>query len=304
MKTRLLHLLGILALAVPVAHADWVRPTRFGPFLQQGFSAEGSPVGYHFLPPSGSYTFQAGWMEPINILANDLFHGSYLETQGNATISPYQSDIGIVFNIKPIRFLDAGLGYNRLLFPYTLVGFDSVPNLAQWRTTEIVDRRKRAAVGADVFTFHGNVTVDIGRVQLHAGGTHSLWDVDVQDEKFLLEYRSGLLIEKQDHVNSLYAQTLLNLEPYLSFWGFTARGFEARDQYTWTDHTELAENLVSVGFSGLRWGRNDNRKYHGLDGFVGVWIEHPQLQGKSLGNRLYLSLQWMWNIQILNLGEN
>src|SRR6185295_18806521 len=119
----------------------------------QGFLLEGSPFGSRYLPPSGSYNLQAGWMEPINILPSPLFRGTYLETQSNATLSAYQSDVGVVFNIKPIRFLEGGIGYNRLLFPYSLLGFnnggnrDSLPDPAQWRTTEILSARKREAVG-------------------------------------------------------------------------------------------------------------------------------------------------------------
>src|SRR6185369_16088398 len=97
---------------------------RFGPFLQQSMALQGNPAGYARIFPFAAYNLQAGWMEPIAILPWPLFRGSYLETQGNATVSPYQTDFGIAFNLKPIRFFEFGLAYNRLFFPTTLAGFN------------------------------------------------------------------------------------------------------------------------------------------------------------------------------------
>lgn len=301
---------AVVLASLLLAHGDGVRPLRFGPYLQQDVLLEGSPFGSRYMPPSGAYNLQVGWMEPINILPHPLFRGTYLETQGNATVSPYQSDVGVIFNLKPIRFLEGGLGYNRLLFPYTLVGFntggnkDSLPSPERWRTTEILDLRKREAVGADVFTFQANFTMDVGPVQLHAGAFRSLWDVDVTDRDVVLEYHSGLLIQKRERINSFYGQTLIKMNPDFMLAGITARGIEFREQYWWATHTGLDEHLLSVGLSGIRRGRNNDRLYHGLDGLVGYWVAHPQLRGGDVLKRFHLSLQWMWNIQILHLGEN
>jgi hypothetical protein len=304
---RKIFLFAALATAtLSMAHDDGAQILRFGPFLQQGFTLEGSPAGYRYLPPSGSYNFQAGWMEPISILPKALFRGTYLETQGNATLSPYQADIGVVFNLRPIRFLEGGLGYNRLLFPNTLIGFhgDSLPGLASWRTKEILGTGNREIAGADVFTFHVNATMNAGWFELRAGGFRSLWDVQVSDRDIFLEYHSGFLMKKRDRINSMYAQAMFNLEPYFQWEGFTARGLAIRDQYWWTTRTGLSQNLVSAGLTGFRRGHNDDRSYHGLDGLIGFWTDNPQLNGQDWWKHFYLSLQWTWNIQILHLGEN
>lgn len=289
-------------------HADSVRPLRFGPFLQQSLLLEGSPAGYRYIPPSAYYNVELGWMESVSIIPISLFSQTYFEAQANATISPFQSDAGMLFNIKPIRYLEGGLAYNRLLFPYTLVGFDlpvdSLPNPDQWQTSDIHLQRKHNAVGADVFTYQGNMTFDLGRVQLHLGASRSLWDVDVTDRNVLLEYRSGLLIQKRDRINSLYAQSSLKMDPKRAWWGFTAQEFTLRDQYLWTTHTGLEENLISAGFTGLRRGHNDFRSYHGFDGFIGYWTANPQFNGKDWWNRCQLRLQWLWNVQILYLRED
>ena len=308
---RLSFVFASLMIATVMTHGESIRPLRFGPFLQQAVTFEGSPVGYGYLPPTGSYNFKAGWMEPINIRAGDIFHGTYLETQGNATLSPYQSDLEVVFNLKPIRFLEGGLAYNRLLFPGSMLGFnrpvgaalDWTPTSSEWRTGKVFNSRVREAVGADVFTFHGNLILDVGRVQLLMGAFRSLWDVNTENKDILLEYNSGLLIQKNDRINSLYAQTLLALNPYLAGWGFTAQGILIRDQYTWATHTHQNENLVAIGFTGLRKGHNNERTYHGLDGEIGLWTQNPQLNGRDWPLRLHLALQWIWNIQILHLGE-
>ena len=218
----------------------------------------------------------------------------------------------MIINFKPIRFLEGGVGYNRLLFPYTLLGFSWpagagngwVPSVEQWRTTQISSGRKNESVGADIFTYQANFTMDVGKVQLHAGAFRSLWDVDVQDRDVVLEYRSGLLIQRRDRINSTYAQMLLKLDPTSEWLGFRASGFEIRDQYWWVTHTGLTQNIVSAVLSGLRRGRNNDRAYHGLDILIGGWTDHPQFEGHEWWTRLYLNLRWTWNIQILHLGED
>ncbi len=269
---------GALLAAVLAVNADTPPPVRFGPFVQQDVTVRASPTGFAYLPPSGWYSAQAGWMEPLNILPTALFRQTYLEAQGNATVSPYQADLGMTLHIKPIRFLEGGLGYNRILYPYTLVGFarpaDSpatwLPDPSEWRTREILGSRKNEGVGADVFTFQGELNAEVGKLQLNAGGFRSLWDVDITDRDIIYEYRSWpSLIRKRDRLTSLYGQGLLNVSP--EFGGFTMHGLEVRDQYWWVTHTGQSENLISAGFSGLRHGHNDERTYHGLDGLFGFW---------------------------------
>lgn len=290
--------------------ADTPPPLRFGPYLQQNVVIEGSPTGFSYVPPAGWYTAKAGWMEPLNLLPNTWFHQTYLEADGNTTISPYQADLGMELNLKPLHFLEGGVGYNRILYPYTLVGFvrpaDSpstwLPSPAEWRTREILDARKTEGVGADVFNFHADANAEIGDLQLLAGASRSLWDVDITDRDIIYDYRSGLLIKKQDYLSSLYAQGLLSTDPH--FGGFTARGIEIRDQFTWATATSQSENLISGGFFGLRHGQNGERSYQGLDGLVGFWTSQPQLDGQIWWKHFQISLEWMWNIQILHLSEN
>jgi hypothetical protein len=299
-----------LLIAVMAVKADTPPPLRFGPFIQQDVILEGSPTGFGYVPPTGWYSAQAGWMEPLNIFANPWFHQTYLETQANTTISPYQADIGMMLNLKPLRFFEGGVGYNRIVYPYTLIGFvrpaDSpstwLPDREAWRTRAIFDARKDEGVGADVFTFHGDLNADIGKLQLRAGATRSLWDVDITDRDIIYDYRSGLLIQKRDRLSSFYGQALFNTSS--DFGDFSMHGWEIRDQYWSVTHTGLSEDLISGGFSGLRHGHNSERSYHGLDGLVGFWISQPQLNDQAWWKHLQITLQWMWNIQILNLGEN
>ncbi len=302
---------GTIAGAVSDARADGVRPQRFGPFLQQSVALQGNPAGYSRIFPFAAYNLQAGWMEPIAMLPWPLFRGSYLETQGNATVSPYQTDFGIAFNLKPIRFFEFGLAYNRLFFPNTLAGFNFpdtsnpaiLPDKSRWRPTEIFGVDHLNAAGSDIFTYQANLTVNAGPAQLHAGGSYSMWDVDTRSNDLVLEYHSGLLIKRQDRIGSVYAQSLFHPEAELDFLGFTAEGFGVRNQLWWTVQTELSQNLLSAGFTGLRRGKNGGRLYRGLDGWAGYWTWHPQLTNQSPWQKLNLSLIWTWNIQILNLTE-
>lgn len=292
-------------------HADGVRPQRFGPFLQQSLIAQGNPAGYDRIFPFGAYNLQAGWMEPIAALPGPLFRGSYLETQANATVSPYQADFGIAFNLKPIRFFEFGVSYNRLLFPNTLAGFtypDSndyriLPERSRWQPPRIFGVDHLSVAGADIFTYQGNVTVNLGPIQAHGGGSYSMWNVDTRSHDLLLEYRSGFLIKRQDRIGSAYAQILVRPDSGLGVLGFKANGFGIRNQMHWSVQTDLSQNLVSVGFSGLQGARSGGRLYRGLDGWIGYWTRHPQLEDQDPWRKLNLSLQWTWNIQILNLTD-
>jgi hypothetical protein len=303
--------LALLAALSGAAHADGVRPQRFGPFLQQSLAVQGNPAGADYVFPSGAYNFQAGWMEPIAILPWPVFKGSYIETQGNATLSPWQYDFGIAFNLKPLRFLEFGLAYNRLVYPYSLAGFtapegagsDWRPTNREWQPPLILAADKLEAAGTDIFTYQANLTFELGPLQLHGGGSYGMWDVDTRQD-VVLEYRTGLLIRPQDRIGSAYLQTLVSPGPESSFLGFTARGWAVRNQYGWTVQTKLDQNLLSTGFIGLRRGWNDDRQYRGLDGWVGFWTKHPQLEGRQPWQRVNVSLQWTWNIQILNLTDH
>lgn len=309
---RTLAVFGAVALSGAVsAQADGVRPQRFGPFLQQSMAVQGNPAGYSRIFPFAAYNLQAGWMEPIAVLPWPVFRGSYIETQGNATVSPYQTDFGIAFNLKPIRFFEFGLAYNRLFFPNTLAGFNYpdtanhsvLPDKSRWRPTEILGVDHLSAAGSDIFTYQGNLTVDVGPAQLHGGGFYSMWDVDTRTNDLVLEYHSGLLIKRQDRIGSVYAQTLFRPDSGMSFLGFSAQGFGIRNQLWWTVQTELSQNLLSAGFTGLVRGKNGGRLYRGLDGWLGYWTWHPQLTHQNPWQKFNLSLLWTWNIQILNLTE-
>jgi hypothetical protein len=311
-----LNLTGLLAMtvltaALGAARADGVRPQRFGPFLQQSATVQGNPSGYARIFPFAAYNLQAGWMEPIAVLPWPVFRGSYIETQGNATFSPYQTDFGIAFNLKPIRFFEFGLGYNRLFFPNTLAGFttpdtarpDLLPEKSRWRPTGIFGADHLTAAGADIFTYQANLTVNAGPVQLHGGGSYSMWDVDSRTNNLVLEYRSGLLIKRQDRIGSLTTQMLYRPDSGMGMLGLTAQGFGVRNQLWWTVQTNLSQNLLSAGFSGLRRGWNGGRLYRGLDGWVGYWTWHPQLTNREPWQKLQVNLVWTWNIQILDLQD-
>lgn len=311
MKPAFSLFLALLAGHAGAFPSEGVRPQRFGPFLQHSLAVEGNPAGYERIFPFGGYNFQAGWMEPIAIFPGKLFRGSYIETQGNITITPGQSDFGVAFNLRPIRFLEFGLSYNRLFFPYTLAGFNtpegaapgSSPSPEAWRPPQIFDQDRLEAAGADIFTYQANVTAGIGRLQFHGGGSYGMWDVASRSHDFVLDYRTGMLIKRRDRIGSLYAQAMYTPSPNAELSGFSVTGLGVRNHYWWTVQTALSQNLLSAGFTGLRRGRNGERLYLGLDGWIGYWAEHVQLEGRDIQERLHVSLQWTWNIQILDMSS-
>jgi hypothetical protein len=130
-----------------------------------------------------------------------------------------------------------------------------------------------------------------------------MWDVDSRTNNLVLEYRSGLLIKRQDRIGSLTTQMLYRPDSGMGMLGLTAKGFGVRNQLWWTVQTNLSQNLLSAGFSGLRRGWNGGRLYRGLDGWVGYWTWHPQLTNREPWQKLQVNLVWTWNIQILDLQD-
>jgi hypothetical protein len=297
-----------------VAISGWslgYRPVRFGPYLQQSLAMEGGLTSRQYVLPNGNYRFQAGWVEPIGLRPWGWMRGTYLEVQGKVMLSPFESDVGTAFNLKPLRWVDIGLTYNRLLFNHSLVGFkrpddqneDWTPPTSQWRLSSLVESDKSVA-GADVFSFQGNFLLDLWRWSFRLGGSRSLWDVETRQKDFLFEYESGFLIQRRDRINSLTGQIFLDLQPYVTLSGLTLRGMQFQAETWFTDQTDLKKTLFSTGFEGIRWGRNDSRRYRGLDARIGYWSEHPQLESAQDWERLHFQLNWLWNSQLLNLGGN
>ncbi len=284
------------------------RPVRFGPYLQQSFAMEGGLTSRQYVLPNGNYRFLAGWVEPIGLLPWGIMRGTYLEVQAKMMVSPFESDVGTAFNLKPLRWLDFGLVYNRLLFNNSLVGFERptgmdeswIPPTSQWRLSSLVDSEKSVA-GADVFVFQGNFLLDFWRWSLRLGGSRGLWDIETRRKDYVFEYESGFLIQKRDRINSLTGQLFFDLQPWVTFFGLTMRGAQLQGETWFTDRTDLQKTLFSAGFEGLRWGRNDSRRYRGLDARIGYWSEHPQLKSAESWERLHFQLNWLWNSQLLNL---
>jgi hypothetical protein len=298
-------LLSEMAFA-PLANADSVKPLSYGPFFMNQLSSTLSPTGYEYVMDNALYHFQVGWMEPLSMGSQGLFRETYLETSGNLNISPFLSDIGTTFNLKPIRYLEVGLSYNRLLFHNTMVTFDRTeskpfPNLEEWRPANIIARQKKEPGGADVFTFQTNLTVDIGPAQLYLFGSRTLWDIDAQGNDFVYEYDTDILLRTRDRVNSVLAQLSWDLRPHSLYSRVSFSGLSLRSQYWYTTQTRLEKNLVSGGITGFRFGRNPERQRRGLDLSVGYWTLHEQLPADDWVKSLVLMGDWKWNIQFLKI---
>lgn len=305
----------VLALLIPDVGADSIKPTVFGPFFMNQVTVTASPAGYRYVMTNGSYHFQVGWIEPLSENAKGLFGETYFETNGNFNVSPFASDVGTTFNLKPFRYLEIGLSYNRLMFHNSMVTFSrpgstSLPK--ELITPENVFSENKEPGGADIFTYQANLTFDIGRTQTYLFASRALWDIDAKGKDFVFDYGDDLPIRTRDRVNFLMAQFSLDLKPWSLFKSVSFMGIDVRNQYWITAQSKLEltptdtkntveKNLLSVGITGFRFGRNPERQRRGLDLFVGYWTKHYQIPEGEIGNSILLTADWKWNIHFLKM---
>ncbi|HKP94257.1 MAG TPA: hypothetical protein VJ385_00745 [Fibrobacteria bacterium] len=294
------------ALIAPAIPADTIKPLLFGPFFMNQVSVWGSPAGYDYVMTNGFYHFQVGWIEPLADGRKGLFGETYFETNGNLHVSPFTSDLGTTFNLKPIRYLEFGLSYNRLLYHNSLVSFarpgsdEKHPPRELYTPPEVLASGREVG-GADVFTYQINFTLDMGRTQLYLFGSRQLWDVDAKGKDFVYEYGDDLLIRTRDRVNHANGVFSLDLRPWSLFRSVSFQGLEVRDRYWHSDHTELQKNLISFGITGFRLGRNPEHQRRGLDLSVGYWTYHDQIPEGDVAKSFMVIADWKWNIHFLKM---
>jgi hypothetical protein len=293
-----------LALAPLAALADSVKPIQFGPYMVNSVTYVGNPASYRYILNNAYYRFQVGWIEPISEQAGGILKDAYFETEGDFNVSPFQSDAGTTFNLKPIRYLEFGLGYNRLMFHNSMVTYTApkvhMIDLDEARPGDLM-KLDREFGGADVFTFQTNVTVDLGPTQVHVLGSRAFWDIDVPGKDFVYEYGNDLVIKPRDRVNYLLVKWSLDLSRFSTNprWFYT--GLAIRNQYWITRQTDQEKNLISAGVTGLRLGRNPDSHRRGLDLSLGYWTMHPQARSDDWVRSLTALMEWKWNVQFLKL---
>ncbi len=301
---RLLPCSPLLLAATLPALADTVKPIYFGPYMVNQVTYTGNPLSYRYALNNIFYRFQVSWIEPISETSEGILKDTYFEIDGDLNISPYQSDVGTTFNLKPIRYLELGLSYNRLMFHNTMVTWSDtdistvVPEKS--RPGDILIKEGELG-GADVFTFQANFTLDMGPAQLFLLGSRALWDVDATGQTFIYEYSNDLVIKARDRINILLGKLNFDLSRFSTSKVFTFTGVSLRNQYWFTDHTEQRKNLVSFGVTGLRFGRNPERHRRGLDVSLGYWTEHPQLKFEDWARSVSFLFEWKWNVQFLKM---
>jgi hypothetical protein len=308
---KFLRLVALLSVILPAskAYSDSVKPVNYGPFFMNQLTFTGSPAGYDYALTDLLYHFQVGWIEPLG--TKGLFRETYFETDGNFSLSPFVSDIGTTFNLKPIRYFEMGLSYNRLLYHNSMVAFTLPKTNAdsssatlpaeEWRPSKVLTHDNKEIGGADVFTFQANITFNIGPVQLFGFGSRTLWDVDASGRDYVYEYGNDILIRPRDRVNYALAQISLDLRPHTIFKTVSFKGFSVRNEYWYTTQTKLEKNLISGGITAFRLGQDPERQRRGLDLSLGYWTLHPQIPKNDWVKSLVIISDWKWNIQFLKI---
>jgi hypothetical protein len=295
-------LAGLLLSAPAAVRADSVKPLMFGPFFMNQISLSGSPLGYDYMLTNGYYHFEVGWIEPFAETAKGFFGETYFEANGNLNVSPFTSDMGTTFNLKPFRYLEFGLSYNRLMFHNSMFAFsDSTIPIGSRFTPDKVFAGAKELAGADIFTYQGNLTFDIGKTQLYLFASRALWDIDAKGKNYVYEYGDGLLIKTRDRVSHILGQFSLDLRPWSLGKTMSFTGFVLKDQYWVTRQTDFERNMISFGITGIRIGRNPEQQRRGLDLSVGYWNEHDQIPQSETGKSFVLLADWKWNIHFLKI---
>ncbi len=285
--------------------ADSIKPLNFGPFFQNELRLSGDPTGYEYVLTNLMYRFQVGWIEPLGEGTKGIFRETYFETDGNFNTSPFETDFGTTFLLKPLRYFEFGLNYSRMLFHNSMVAIRSsnsetvAPEI--WRPDNVIDQDHKEPGGADVFTFQGNFTLNLGASQIYLAGYHAFWDIDAKGKDFVYEYANDILIKPRDRVTNVFAQYSVDLRPYSLFKSVSFRGIALQDQYWYAWHTGLEKNLLSLGITGFRSGRDPERQRRGLDLSVGYWTVHDQLPNNDWVKSIAVLADWKWNIQFLKI---
>jgi hypothetical protein len=294
-----------LGLGQIMASNEGFQDIRFGPYVYNELKMGLSPIGNTHILPIGTYRLQFGWIEPISTVGQTYANCTFLETDAHIDISPYQTDVGTTFSLKPFRIFEFGLTYNRLVFNESLVGFNYEPNgqlpsVRSWSAESILGRQPAAGVGADVFTFNAAFHLKVSRLSISIDGSRALWDVDIADSELLYEYASDLLIKKRDRIHQLNSELRFHFSPWKFLQPFSLEGLTLQDRYIYTVQTKLEKNLIAFGLFGFRYGTNTPKQKRGLDLTFGYLTDHPQLVDADFANRLYLSADWKWNVDFLS----
>jgi hypothetical protein len=304
-RTR--HLLtGIFCYAGALVHAanEPFPDIRFGPYVFNEMQAGISPVADDRVLPFGSYRLQVGWIEPITIGAS-YASCTFIETDAHVDVSPYQTDVGTTFSVKPFRLFELGITYNRLLFNGSMVGYNllagnGLPPAQDWSAGRILSNQPGKANGADIFTFQAALHLKVSAVSAYLAASRALWDIDVSDKELVYEYESDLLIKKRDRIHKVTGELHLALPTWEWLKPFSLQGLFLQNRYWYTTQTRLEKNLVSFGLAGFRHGTNTPFQKRGIDISLGYFTANPQLDQAEPWQRLYISTDWKWTVDFLS----
>jgi hypothetical protein len=258
---------------------------QFGGYMQHSLSATGTPNTATI--STGSYHFQAGWLEPLYD-CDEVTQGiPYLSSTVQLDASIFYSHYSALFNIGILKWLKTGIGYTKVLYHKSLLDYDGLAPRSEWSPQSVLSdlRDNRGAVsGADVFSYTLSFSIPTSLVRFHSSIRREQWNIETH-APYVYDYKNGILVQNQEKYTYVIGE--LRLFPDQTF------SPTLRNTYMHTDISAYHTNLLQFGFPSIGL-------YKGLymSAYAGNWTQHPQVEAWSWEG-IDFQLELTWAVQFL-----
>ncbi|MBF0430820.1 MAG: hypothetical protein HQK83_06045 [Fibrobacteria bacterium] len=261
-----------------------------------------SPFAYETSIPNGSYTLEAGWIEPFFNSQSKDFYYTYMNPSVNVQIYPYSSLFTAFFNMRFIKFAQFGMGYKRLFFHGTMMAYDRRPQLEDWKPLELLkDIPENLQVGgADIFFYQFGFSIPLKVVNFNFLGSSEHWDVATEGFSHVYLYSYDILIESQDQIYQVNTELEFlpgkNYSPIIKNNFLTTKSPTIQNSKITSDQVGYMKNSIIFGLSRIPISKKFKIS---MDIYTGYWTTHPHIHKTHFFKPLILSADLDWDITLV-----